>query len=111
MAMRHRFAMVLGALVLALLFSGCVGPMWSTADIMAAENALEQAKAADAEQLAPYEYHMAQEMLRKAQEEWGYADYGMSREFAEKAKESAEKARAKASTEPWNGPPTSAIAQ
>ncbi len=111
MGMRHRFAMVFAALVLALLFSGCIGPMWSTADMMAAETALEQAKAVNAEQLAPYEYHMAQEMLRKSQEEWGYADYGTSREYAEKAKDSAEKARAKAATEPWNGPPASAIAK
>lgn len=88
--------------------SAC-GPIKSTTQIGNAETSLEAAKLANAEKLAPYEYYMAQELLRKAREEWGYSDFEMSADYAEKALDFAEKAREKASTDPWQGPPASAI--
>ncbi len=111
--MRFRSVLVVPVLfsAVALLMTGCVGPIWSTADIMSAETALEEADAVDAATKAPYEYHRAQELLRKANEEWGYSEFGKARDFAEASKDFAEKARAKANTDPWVGPPTSAITQ
>lgn len=111
--MRLKRALIAGIAFLGLsaLASGCVGPTWSTVDLVNAENALTEAKAANAEQLAPYEYYRAQELLRKANEEWGYSDFGTAREYAELALEFADKARKKATTDPWNGPPEQAISE
>lgn len=111
MSLRSVLAVPIVISLAALLITGCVGPIWSTADIMSAESALKEAEAADAMTKAPYEYFRAQELLRKANEEWGYSEFGKSRGYAEAAKDFAEKARAKANTEPWAGPPTSAITQ
>lgn len=105
---RFKLALVMSA---GLLFAttGCVGPIWSTVDLRAAESALEQAEEANASELAPYEYQRALELLKKAREEWGYSEFGTSRRYAEMAREYAEQAREKASTEPWTGPPEAAI--
>lgn len=91
-----------------MLISAC-GPIKSTTQISNAETSFEAAKLANAEKLAPYEYYMAEQLLNKAREEWGYSDFEMSADYAEKARDFADKAREKASTDPWNGPPSSAI--
>ncbi|OIP31854.1 MAG: hypothetical protein AUK47_21695 [Deltaproteobacteria bacterium CG2_30_63_29] len=111
MSFRSVFAVPVLISLIALLMMGCVGPIWSTADIMSAENALKEAEAVNATTKAPYEYYRAQELLRKANEEWGYSEFGKSRSYAEAAKDFADKARTKANTDPWVGPPTSAISQ
>jgi hypothetical protein len=91
-------------LLLTLLASGCISPIISTVDINNAEKAIKIAADNQAEMKAPYEFFMAQELLRKAEEEWGYAEYSRSAAFADKAMSFAEKARAKAANDPWQQP-------
>jgi hypothetical protein len=78
--------------------TGC-GPMISTSLLVTAESQLAGAKAAEAEQYALYEHTAADAYLRKAHEEFGYADYGPAIDYAWKAGDLAEKAieRARAS--------------
>lgn len=102
----------LGLLLAASIAAGttaCVGPIWSTVDIRAAEAAVAEAESARAAELAPYEYQRAIELLKKAREEWGYSEFGAARTYAEKARVLAEQAREKASVDPWQGPPSQAI--
>ncbi len=95
--------------VVSLITSACVGPVWSTADIMRAQSALDEANQANATELAPYEYTRAEEMLRKARELWGYSQFGTALDYAGQAKDMAERARRKAQSDPWKGPPTTAV--
>jgi Domain of unknown function (DUF4398) len=78
--------------------TGC-GPMISTSLLVTAESQLAGAKAAEADRYALYEYTAAEAYLKKAHEEFGYADYGPAVDYAWKAGDLAEKAieRARAS--------------
>jgi hypothetical protein len=89
----------LGVLVaLVCLLSGC-GPILSTYLIIAAQADLDGAQAAEAEKYAVYEFTSSKELLHKAREEQGYADYGPAIDYAYKAQEMAKKAREKADDE------------
>ena len=57
-----------------------------------ATSRVEEAKELGAEELAPYEYTMAVEHLKKAREEAANADYGDAISFAEISEEHADKA-------------------
>ncbi|MBQ8035849.1 MAG: DUF4398 domain-containing protein [Proteobacteria bacterium] len=91
------------SLVSLVLMSGC-GPIMSTSRISDAKDALEKAQAVNAAEKAPYEYTMAQEYLRKADELWGYSQFGYSAEYAKKAIEMANAAEEKAQNDPWVNP-------
>ncbi len=91
----HRLAMMAAILTVA---SGC-GPIISTSLIVDAEAKLAAAKAAEAEQYAPYEYTAAEQYLHKAHEELGYADYGPAIDYAYKAADAAEKGTKRATNE------------
>jgi hypothetical protein len=84
--------------------SGC-GPVQSTAMISEAEVALEKARVVKAEQLAPYEYWSANEYLYKAREEWGYADFEASMDYATLSRKFAEEALKKTKEAPYTGSP------
>ena len=90
-------------LVMLALMSGC-GPIMSTSNIEDAKDALEKANALNAAERAPYEYTMAQEYLRKADELWGYSQFGYSADYAKKAIEMANAAAEKAEKDPWQNP-------
>ncbi len=78
--------------------SGC-GPIISVSLLIDAEAKLAAAKAAEADRYAPYEWTTAEEYLKKAHEELGYADYGPAIDYAYKAADAAEKGAQKASDE------------
>lgn len=73
------------------LFVGCA-PTLYTVHILPAARAVEQAQEAGAEELAPYEYHYANEHLRQAREEAGGASYQDALNHAKIAEEYGEKA-------------------
>ncbi|MEW5852571.1 MAG: DUF4398 domain-containing protein [Myxococcota bacterium] len=75
--------------------AGCGGAI-TTAYIIQGQLALAGAKAANAENLATYEYVSAEAYLAKAREAHSYADYEHSLRFARIATERAQKARKKA---------------
>ncbi len=70
---------------------GC-GPIRSTVGLVEAERAIKDARAAGAQSKAPYPYTLADELLRKAREEQGYAAYFDSFTLAKEAKLQAEEA-------------------
>ncbi len=74
---------------------GC-GPIQSTALLLDADVALDSARTANAEKLAPYEYTAAHLYLLKAREEVGYSDFEVAVDFARKAAKFAREAREKA---------------
>jgi hypothetical protein len=84
---------VLAALALAL---GACGPIQSTAYLLDADVALESARTAGADKLAPYEFTAAHLYLLKAREEVGYSDFDVAVDFAKKAARFAKEAREKA---------------
>ncbi len=88
--------------------TGCFGPVTSTKKIMDAETALERSRVADAHERAPYEYHMAEELLHKAKEEWGYSDFQAADRYAEEARRQAERSLTKAKEDPFTGSPVAA---
>ena len=59
---------------------------------------MSDAKLAQGDRYAPYEYTAAEEYLHKAREEAGYAQYQDAIEFGRKAEELAHRARAIALT-------------
>lgn len=73
------------------------GVALSTTAIVQAQNRFEAAKAAGAEEVAPYEYVMGVEYLRKAREEAGYADYQVAERMAARAQALFAEAARKAS--------------
>ncbi len=75
---------------------GACGPIQSTAFLLDADVALESAKTAGAEKLAPYEFTAAKLYLHKAREEVGYSDFDVAVDFARKAARFAKEAREKA---------------
>lgn len=74
---------------------GCGGVLY-TANILGANAALEEARLADAERLAPYEYYFARACAEKAREEAGDAEYQHAIELADVAREHAIRARDRA---------------
>jgi len=68
----------------------------ATRSLLAAEVALEGARAAGAEKAAPYEYAAAEANYQKAREENGLARYGDAADHAQKAAALAREAQAKA---------------
>ena len=71
-------------------FSGC-GPVLSVSGIANAQQSIELARLHQAEQQAPYEYHLAVEYWKKAKEEQGYSQYETSVKFANQAELFAKK--------------------
>ncbi|HKA87317.1 MAG TPA: DUF4398 domain-containing protein [Haliangiales bacterium] len=72
---------------------GC-GPVNYISEVsLKASSAVEAARGAGADKLAPYEYTSAVEYLHKAKEEAGFADFQASVRFGQKAIEMAEKAK------------------
>ena len=101
MIKRRVFALL--TMITVVLMSGC-GPIMSTRNIEDAKDAMKKADAVNAAERAPYEYYMAQEYLRKADELWGYSQFGYSAEYAQKAFDMAKAATEKAQTSPWKSP-------
>jgi hypothetical protein len=75
----------------AMAMAGCGGALYAI-NANSAASKVEQAKALDAEKLAPYEYYYAREHLTKAQSEAAEGDYSDAIEFASTAEEYADKA-------------------
>lgn len=94
----------LALFVLIMLATAGCGPILSTSRIEDAKEALQKATDVSAETKAPYEYYMAQEYLRKADELWGYSQFGYSADYAKKAIEMAQAAEEKAQKDPWVSP-------
>ena len=99
-------ALLLG---LALLAPGC-GPIEYLNQITRkASQAVAEAKKADAERWAPYEYWGALEYLHKAREEGGYADFQAAIKLGKKAEDLAREARTlaieRAAAEPQGAEP------
>lgn len=82
------------SLALAVLTTTMVGcaPAIYMANTGPANRGLERARAADAPNLAPYEYYYAEAMLSKAREDAGEAAYQDAIEYARLADEAAEQA-------------------
>jgi hypothetical protein len=70
---------------------GCGNAIYAV-QVSSASSRLEEAKELRAEELAPYEYTMALEHLRKARSEAAEADYGDAIVFAEVCEEYSDKA-------------------
>jgi hypothetical protein len=83
--------------------SGC-GPSRAAALHADAEQALATAREAGAVERAPYEWTAAEAYLRASKEEAGRADFEGAATLAEKCLEFAEKARAKALSDPAPAP-------
>jgi uncharacterized protein YceK len=102
--MNHeRRILALFLLITVFLASGC-GPILSTTGISDAKDEIQKADAVNAAEKAPYEYYMAQEYLRKADELWGYSEFGYSADYAQKAIDMAKAATDKAQNDPWKNP-------
>ncbi len=74
---------------------GCGGVLY-TANVLGANAALEEARLANAEHLATYEYHYARACLTKARESAGDAEYQHAVELADSARTLAIEARDRA---------------
>ncbi len=85
-----RLLLLLGCLLFAV---GC-GPIRSTVGIIQADQVIKEARQAGAERNAPYPMRIAEELIRKAVEEQGYADYYQSWLLAKEARKYAEEALA-----------------
>ncbi len=93
------------ALFVALLFTTTAcGPILSTSRRADAEEAVTKAEKMNAAERAPYEYTLAVEYLRKADELWGYSKFGESAEYAQKAIDMANEASEKSQNDPWINP-------
>jgi OmpA-OmpF porin, OOP family len=71
--------------------TGCGGTLYAV-QASAASSKVNEAKAVGAEKMAPYEFYLAEEHMKKASEEASQANYGDAVELAEKAEEAADKA-------------------
>lgn len=78
--------------VLALVFWACGPTAYIRQVTFRADSAVEEARRADAEKLAPYWYTRAVEYLHKARENAARADFEGANRFGRLATESAEKA-------------------
>jgi hypothetical protein len=86
----HRIALI-GVFLALPSMTGCGGVLYAV-NAGSASSKVEEAKALGAEQLAPYEYYLAVEHLKKASFEASQADYGDANDLAEAAEEFADKA-------------------
>jgi hypothetical protein len=77
----------------ALLFLSACGPALYVVNFIPATRAVEQARESGASDHAPYEYHYANEHLRKAREEAAEAAYEDAVRYADVAEEYGTKAR------------------
>jgi hypothetical protein len=73
------------------LLSGCGNALWAMR-ANGASHKVEEAREVGAEDLAPYEFWMAVEHLKKAREEAADADYGDAIDLADNCMDYAEKA-------------------
>lgn len=75
---------------------GCVGPISYLSTVTVdAQRYVAEAKTAEAEQYAPYEYWSAVTYLKMARQKAGYADYQVALKYGELAIAHAKKARRK----------------
>ena len=98
---RRGFALL--CLISVFLLTSC-GPILSTSRISEAKDEMVKADTVNAAEKAPYEYYTAQEYLRKADELWGYSQFGYSADYAQKAIDMAKAATEKAQNDPWKNP-------
>ena len=90
--------------VCALVLAAC-GPVdYLNTVTLKATRAVADAKAANAEKLAPYEYWSALTYLQMAREKVGYADYEDAVSYGEKSEEMAIKAKKLAAEKGQEGP-------
>ena len=87
----RRVALGMAMLATLVASTACGGTLYAV-QAGAASGKVEEAKAVGAEQLAPYEYYLAVEHLKKASEEASQADYGDAVDLADSAEEFADKA-------------------
>jgi hypothetical protein len=92
MRARSPFSSFVGLSVVALAASGC-NPMLYTMHVGAAAHSVEEARLADAADLAPYEFYLAEAYLEKAREEAARGHYQDARRFASIAEEHGVKGR------------------
>lgn len=104
MKRRRRFVGLCTVLAAIMLVTTACGPVLSTSRRADAEEALQAAANLNAAERAPYEYTLAQEYLHKADELWGYSDFGASAEYAQKSIDMAHVAAEKAQSNPWKNP-------
>ena len=86
-----RFAWPLALSLAVPSLSGCGGVYYSI-NVGSASSRVEQARAAGAEHLAPYEYYYAKAHLQQAQIEASEASYSDAAAYADTAEEYAQKA-------------------
>ena len=72
--------------------SGCTA-IKSTVHLAQGEQALYDARAVGGPDYAVYNWTMAEELQKKAREEWGYSDFGACEDLSKKSSEWAAKAR------------------
>jgi hypothetical protein len=87
----HKVAKAFALMGLAGSLMGCGGTLYAI-QASSASGKIEEAKAMGAEKLAPYEYYLAEEHMKKASEEAATAEYGDAVDLADKAEKYAEKA-------------------
>lgn len=80
------------------------GPILSTSALVDAEVEVEAARAAGAERSATYEFTAAEAYLHEAREVAGYAAYAEATDFANRARDLARAARAKAQPQAARSP-------
>ena len=88
--------------------TGC-GSIITTVHINQAERAVESARLERAEELATYEYVLAESYLEKANEEWAHSDFQHANSYAKRAILSAEAAYQRAITHPSRIEPAPAL--
>jgi hypothetical protein len=82
--------LLIAALATMALAAGC-GAIRSTVGIVQADKLVRQAQEAGGAEAAPYPMEVAEDLLRKAREEQGYADYSRSFQLAREARTMAQK--------------------
>jgi hypothetical protein len=87
----HRLGLAVIVVGTAMLSMGCGGALYAI-EVNSASSKVAQAKALDADKLAPYEYYYATEHLTKAMSEAAEGDYSDANDFAGVAEEYADKA-------------------
>jgi hypothetical protein len=86
--------------------TGC-GSIIATVHINHAERALESARLDRAEELATYEFILAEAYLEKANEEWAHSDFQHANSYAKRSIISAEAAYQRAIIHPSRNQPSS----
>lgn len=93
---RVRRARALASSVLIGSLAAACGPIQSGTVLVEATAEVAAARAAQADELSPFEFEAAEAYLHKAREEQSYADYEVSVGFAEKSRDCARVARMRA---------------